>query len=150
MKYVQMHRGCFQAIHFITKRCIEYPAYSTGQCHQELFHSSRQSKCKSIDKLEHHLEKLEAQYDFPLESCRKIACFSLPMFKINCWPLKGHQFKHMGTEPDVTHKPVAPHSYLTISQNIPLCNLVETKMIKCIYCTEIETSHCFSNFIPLS
>lgn len=72
MKYVQMHRDRIQAIYFITRRCIEYPAHSTGQCHQKSFHASKQSKCKSINMLEHHLEKQEAKYDFLLESYTKI------------------------------------------------------------------------------
>lgn len=57
MKYVQMHRDCIQAIYFITRRCIEYPAYSTGQCHQNINHASRQGKYNSVNMLEHHLEK---------------------------------------------------------------------------------------------
>lgn len=46
MKYVQMHRNCIQAIHFITGRCIEDPACSTGQCQH------RTSSCFHIEQMQ--------------------------------------------------------------------------------------------------
>lgn len=41
-----MHRNCIQAIHFITRRCIEDPACSTGQCQH------RFSSCFHIEQMQ--------------------------------------------------------------------------------------------------
>lgn len=83
MKYVQMHRDFIQAIYFITRRCIEYPAYSTGQCHQKCF--MLPDREMQVNKYASTLFKKVGGIVQPLlESCRKIVLTFIPMLKINC------------------------------------------------------------------